>query len=138
MDKMLWKIDPRGNKFDAAFAASEAKHGLPSGMLRRMAYQESRFNPDALSPVGAIGILQFMPATAAAYKFNPRDPYASIEYAGLMMAQLFKQFGRWDYALAAYNWGSGNVTKWKQGLKTMPTETIAYMTQSTDLGINYA
>lgn len=135
MNSALWKIDPRGNKYDPAFVAAETANGLPAGLLRRMAYQESRFNPAVRSPAGAIGLMQFMPATAAAYGLNPLDPVASINAAGKMMLSLHKQFGRWDYALAAYNWGSGNLTKYLAGKRTMPAETVAYMAQASDLGL---
>lgn len=135
MSTTIWKLDPRGNKYDTAFTAAETAHGLPAGLLRRMAYQESRFNPTARSPVGASGLLQFMPATAKAYGIDPLDPFASITAAAKMMQSLHKQFGRWDYALAAYNWGSGNLTKFIAGARTMPAETVAYMAQASDVGV---
>lgn len=132
---MVWKIDPRGNKYDAAFTAAEQANGLPAGLLRRMAYQESRFNPAAKSPVGALGLMQFMPATARDFGINPLDPFASIKAAGLYMARLHRSTGTWGDALAAYNWGLGNVQKWKAGQRTMPAETVAYMTQAADVGV---
>lgn len=109
------------------------RHGLPAGLLRRMAYQESRFNPSARSPVGALGILQFMPTTAAEFKINPLDPFASIEAAGKYMAQLKKSTGTWTGALAAYNWGIGNVQR--KGLSAAPKETVAYMAMAADVGV---
>jgi soluble lytic murein transglycosylase-like protein len=128
-----WRLDPRGNKYDAAFTTAEHKHGLPAGLLRRMAYQESRFNPSAKSPVGALGLMQFMPATAAQFGINPLDPFASIEAAGKYMASLFRQTGSWTGALAAYNWGIGNVLK--KGLGRAPNETVAYMSMAADVGV---
>lgn len=135
INSAVWSIDPRGNQYDAQFTATELKYGLPKGLLRRMAYQESRFNPAAKSPVGASGLMQFMPATAAAYGFDPLNAVYSIEYAGQMMHGLYKTFGQWGLALAGYNWGSGNVAKFLAGTKTMPAETIAYMKQATDVGV---
>lgn len=129
----IWKIDPRGNKFDPLFDAAEKANGLPPGLLRRMAYQESRFNPEARSPVGALGLMQFMPATAKEFNINPLNPAQSIAAAGKYMAQLHKQAGNWKGAVAAYNWGIGNVLR--KGLAKAPAETIAYMQIAADVGV---
>lgn len=129
----LWKIDPRGNKFDPYFSSTEKKYNLPAGLLRRMAYQESRFNPSARSPVGALGLMQFMPATAKGFGINPLDPIQSIQTAGLYMSQLYRQTGSWSAALAAYNWGIGNVQR--KGLAAAPKETVAYMAMAKDVGV---
>jgi len=133
MNSVIWKIDPRGNKYDAAFAAAERANGLPAGLLRRMAYQESHFNPNARSPVGAVGLMQFMPATARDFGIDPLDPFQSITAAGRYMAQLYRMAGSWRGAVAAYNWGIGNVLK--KGLSAAPRETVAYMQIATDVGV---
>lgn len=133
VNSALWKIDPRGNKYDAAFAAAEQANGLPAGLLRRMAYQESHFNPSARSPVGALGLMQFMPATAADFGINPLDPFQSIAAAGRYMAQLYRMAGSWRGAVAAYNWGIGNVQR--KGLAAAPKETVAYMQIAADVGV---
>lgn len=129
----VWKIDPRGNKYDPLFSAAESRYGLPAGLLRRMAYQESRFNPAARSPVGAVGLLQFMPATAKQFGINPLDAGQSIDAAGKYMAQLRKQAGSWTAAVAAYNWGIGNVLR--KGIAAAPPETVAYMKIASDVGV---
>ena len=134
VNSTVWKLDPRGNQYDAEFAAAEKANGLPAGLLRRMAYQESRFDPAAKSPAGALGLMQFMPKTAASMGFSPLDPHASIKNAGIMMRGLIKQFGRVDYALAAYNWGAGNMSRYLAGQTKMPAETVAYMQQAADVG----
>lgn len=129
-----WKIDPRGNKYDALFTAAEKANGLPAGLLRRMAYQESRFNPSAHNArSGASGILQFMPATAKEYGINPLDPVQSIAAAGKYMAKLYKIAGSWKGALAGYNWGIGFVQR--KGLAAAPAETVAYMKIADDVGV---
>jgi soluble lytic murein transglycosylase-like protein len=133
LNSAFWKVDPRGNKYDAQFLATEKQYGLPSGLLRRMAYQESRFNPLARSPVGALGLMQFMPKTAAQFNINPLDPVQSIKAAGLYMSQLYRQTGTWSAALAAYNWGIGNVKN--KGLAKAPAETLAYMKMAKDVGV---
>ena len=102
----------RAQPYLKAFADAESKYGLPADLLKRVAYQESRYNADASSPVGAIGLMQFMPATAASLGFNPADPFASIEGAGKYLSQLFARFHDWKLAIAAYNAGPGNVSKY--------------------------
>lgn len=102
----------RAQPYLKAFADTEAKYGLPTDLLKRVAYQESRYNADATSPVGAIGLMQFMPATAKDMGFDPADPFASIEGAGKYLAQLYARFHDWKLAIAAYNAGPGNVSKY--------------------------
>ena len=71
---------------------------------------ESNFNPFAVSPAGAAGIAQFMPATAAAYGLDdPFDAEAAIDAQAHLMADLLAQFGDPSLALAAYNAGPGPV-----------------------------
>lgn len=131
--KVVWKVDPRGNQFDPYFTAAEQRNGLPAGLLRRMAYQESRFNPSARSPVGAVGLMQFMPATAKDWGVNPLDPVSSIDGAGRYMAYLYRNTGTWTKALAAYNWGLGNVLR--KGMAAAPAETLAYVAIAADVGV---
>lgn len=130
----------RAAPFLAAFAASELKYGLPRDLLNRVAYQESRYNPDAVSPVGAIGLMQFMPATAADFGINPKDPFQSIDAAGKYLAQLYRQFNSWPAAIAAYNWGPGNMKKHltkygRLNVASLPEETRKYLSIAGDIGI---
>ena len=71
---------------------------------------ESNFNPFAVSPAGAAGIAQFMPGTAAAYGLDdPFDAEAAIDAQAHLMADLLRQFGSVELALAAYNAGPAPV-----------------------------
>jgi hypothetical protein len=106
---------------------------IPPGFFVRQIQQESGFNPDATSSAGAIGIAQFMPATAAALGFDPHDPDVSLRMAALYMAQKQANYhGDYAKALAAYNAGDGTVqaaisrceTTW---LSCMPQETQHYV-----------
>ena len=56
---------PENAQIIGLLRAAESKYGIPPGLLVRQAWQESRFNPNAISPAGAKGLMQFMPATAA-------------------------------------------------------------------------
>lgn len=87
---------------------------------------ESAGNPNAVSPAGAQGLFQFMPATAKAYGVNPFDPQSAAVGAARMYGDLSKQFGGGvPSMLAAYNWGSGNLTK--KGIQNAPQETRDYI-----------
>ena len=71
---------------------------------------ESNFNPFASSPVGAQGIAQFMPETAASYGLrDPFDPVEAIDAQAHLMSDLIRQFDSPQLALAAYNAGPGAV-----------------------------
>lgn len=89
-------------------AATQA--GINPEIFVKQIVQESGFDPNAVSPAGAVGIAQFMPATAAECGVNPHDPISSLYGAARLMARLCNQYG-WDYAkaLAAYNSGPGTV-----------------------------
>jgi len=135
--------DARDNeiKYRPAISAAEIENGIPRGLLARLLYQESRYRTDIItgttrSRTGAVGIAQFMPATAAEMGVNPLDPFSSINGAARYLARMFKQFGRWDYALMAYNWGPGNVASYiRSGYGTrgqeIPKETTDYVAQIT-------
>jgi soluble lytic murein transglycosylase-like protein len=83
--------------------------GIAPDLFVRQINQESGFNPWAVSPAGAIGIAQFMPATAAGLGINPRDPIQSLRGAAQLMAGYARQYGVYAQALAAYNAGPGTV-----------------------------
>jgi hypothetical protein len=84
--------------------------GIPPVYFVRQIQQESGFNPNAVSPAGAVGIAQFLPGTAAGLGINPWDPIQALNGAAKLMANYARQYGG-DYAkaLAAYNGGSGTV-----------------------------
>jgi len=90
--------------------AAAAKYGVPADLLRATAYVESRWNPTAGSGKGAVGVLQLMPETAKNLGVTDRtDPKQNIEGGAKFLASLYKKAGSWSVALAAYNWGPGNV-----------------------------
>lgn len=125
-----WKKAKNADKYLPALRAAELKYGLPQDLLSRMAYQESRFRDDIVtgtlkSVAGAVGLMQIVP------RFHPNvDPLnvsAAIDYAARYVRDLHRQFGSWRLAVAAYNAGPGNVTKY-DGVPPFP-ETQNYVNQ---------
>ena len=108
----------------------EKQNGLPAGLLSVQQQAESNFDPRAVSPAGAQGIAQFMPATAAEYGIDPFDPMQSAQAQAKMMGGLLKKYqGDVPSALAGYNWGQGNVDR--KGLDNAPAETRKYIAKIT-------
>jgi hypothetical protein len=95
-----------------AFADTAKKNRLDESLLMAQAYQESQFNPNAISPKGAKGFSQFMPETAKQYGLtDPANPIKSIEAQGRMMRDLMDKFKNDEaLALAGYNAGPNAVT----------------------------
>jgi soluble lytic murein transglycosylase-like protein len=100
-------------------------------ILAAVAKQESGFRVDVCSRAGACGLFQFMPQTAAAYAVDRTSPESSTRGAAFYLSKLQARFGNIGLALAAYNWGQGNLAKWRstKGAKTstIPAETRSYV-----------
>lgn len=96
----------------AALQAASAKYTVPLAVLTGVAYVESRFDNSVVSPVGAIGVMQLMPRTAAALGVDPYNATQNIMGGAKYLSALYKKYGNWNQAFAAYNWGPGNVDKY--------------------------
>jgi hypothetical protein len=94
------------------FRSAAAKHGLPASVLQAVAKHESGFNPRAVSPAGAQGLMQLMPSTAKGLGVNPFDPAQAVDGAARILSGNLQRFGSLDKALAAYNAGPGAVQKY--------------------------
>ncbi|EDM2047153.1 lytic transglycosylase domain-containing protein [Salmonella enterica subsp. enterica serovar Muenchen] len=107
----------------------EAKYNLPPGLLRSVAIAESGGNQFAVSRAGAMGLFQFMPQTAKEFGLRGNDafdPAKSADAAARKLGGLMRFFhGDLAKALAAYNWGEGNVQR--KGLAAAPEETRNYV-----------
>jgi hypothetical protein len=113
-------------------AAAHSNH-LPVPFLTRVIWRESSFRARAISPVGALGIAQFMPGTARERGLaNPFDPEEAIPKAADFLADLRRQFGTLANAAAAYNAGPARVANWLQGRGDLPVVTQSYMRFVTD------
>jgi hypothetical protein len=88
------------------------EHGVPEDLFLTLVQAESAWRPDAKSSAGAIGLAQLMPGTAEGLGVNPHDPKDNLRGGAKYLKQQYDKFGRWDYALAAYNAGPGAVDKY--------------------------
>jgi cell wall-associated NlpC family hydrolase len=93
------------------FTQAGSRHGVDPAVLAGMARTESNFTSSAVSASGARGLMQFMPATAAALGVDTSDAASSIDGAARYLSSLTEQFGSTPLALAAYNAGPGTVSR---------------------------
>lgn len=101
---------------------------LPVGLLTRLLWTESHFQADAVSPKGALGMAQFMPATADERGLSdPFDPAKAIPQAARLLADLDHRFDNSGLAIAAYNAGSKRVSDWLSNTGSLPKETQDYV-----------
>ena len=110
------RLSGTGKSYDLAAIYKEAAetYGISEDLLKAIGYVESRFDPNATSGVGAMGIMQLMPDTAAGLGVTDAyDPYENIMGAAKLLKGLSDMYGG-DISLmaAAYNAGSGNVAKY--------------------------
>ena len=138
------RMTTRGSRYLFHIVDEVEKRGMPAE-LALLPFVESAFVTHAVSSAKATGMWQFMPATGRdfdlkqnIFRDDRRDVLASTRAALDYLGRLYKQFGDWHLALAAYNWGQGNVQKavarnQKLGLPTdyaslkMPDETRYYV-----------
>lgn len=99
-------------KFLALAKAAARKHNIPEDLFLRLVQQESGWNQGAVSPKGATGLAQLMPGTAANLGVDASDPQQNLEGGARYLAMMYKRFGSWRLALAAYNAGPQAVEKY--------------------------
>jgi membrane-bound lytic murein transglycosylase D len=140
----IYRMVERSRKYLFHIVEELERRSMP-GELALLPYIESAFNPQAVSVAKAAGMWQFMPATGKgfdlkqnAFRDDRRDVLASTRAALDYLQSLYNMFDDWHLALAAYNWGQGNVRKAiernrRMGLEigyqelNMPNETRLYV-----------
>ena len=152
------------DRYDSLFQFYGAQNGVDWKLLKAQVRAESGFDPDARSKCGAVGLAQFMARTWEEWRdgtpgvqgaegskqkaegsqqlpnlvnLDPRDPEDAIRAQAAYMAWLLRRFGdNLDMALAAYNWGAGNLAKAIRQVGPLfmtlaPKETRDYTTRIT-------
>ncbi|MGN6584886.1 MAG: lytic transglycosylase domain-containing protein [Rhizobiaceae bacterium] len=103
-------------------------NGLPRDFFARLIWKESRFDANAVSPVGAEGIAQFMPGTAKLRGLaDPFDLDQALPASAAYLAALRKDYGNLGLAAAAYNAGENRVSHWLLSGGFLPIETEDYV-----------
>lgn len=100
---------------------------LPLGFFTNLIWRESRFDHDAISPVGAMGIAQFMPDVADKLSLDAFDSRSALPASARLLRTLRARFGNLGLAAAAYNAGPKRVSDWLEGRSALPKETQDYV-----------
>ncbi len=116
---------------NALFTAAQ-DNGLPVQFFANLIWQESGLHNNTVSRAGALGIAQFMPATAKENGLDdPFDPHQAIPASAKLLQQLRGQFGNLGFAAAAYNAGPRRVSDWLASGHALPRETLDYVMRVT-------
>lgn len=115
-----------------AIARASARFAIPQGLIHSVIAAESNFMVRAVSPKGAMGLMQLMPRTWAELRLryalgaDPFDPCDNITAGTAYLRELLDRYGDPGF-LAAYNAGPGRYEAYLQGAKRLPAETLAYV-----------
>ena len=135
--------------YDQIVIGHAHNYDLDPALLSAVIYRESKFDPQARSSSGAIGLMQLLPATAKGIalhtggnKFRVSDlynPEINVRYGSFYLRRLLNKYGDTSLALAAYNAGQANVDGWlAQGKGIAFAETREYVAKVLELRDIYA
>ena len=127
-------------RYESIVRGHARNYDLDPALLAAVIYTESRFDPEARSSAGAIGLMQLLPDTARGIalrtggaKFVVEDLYVpelNVRYGAWYLRNLLNRYGDERTALAAYHAGQGNVDRWRaEGVDIQFPETRSYVTK---------
>jgi soluble lytic murein transglycosylase len=136
-------------RYEEIIRGHAQNYSLDPQLVAAVIYQESKFDPDAVSPSGAVGLMQLLPSTGQGIadrtggeNWTPDDlknPELNIRYGSWYLRHLLDKYGDEKLALAAYNAGQTNVDRWRdQGVGIQFPETRAYVERVQKLKRTYA
>jgi soluble lytic murein transglycosylase len=125
-------------RYEEIVTTHARNYDLDPALLAAVIYTESRFDADARSPAGALGLMQLLPDTGKAIALRTGgdrfvvadllDPEINVRYGSWYLRELRRKYGDTATALAAYHGGQGNVDRWReQGVGIQFPETRAYV-----------
>ena len=134
---------PKLRTYEPMLKTASIEFAIELALLKAIMAAESGFNPEAVSPKGAIGLMQIMPLTAERYGLlgdrkksieqKLQDPKTNIRLGARYLADLFKRFpGQQDLVIASYNAGEGAVQQYRNAIPPYP-ETRNYVELVTQL-----
>ncbi|ANT60926.1 transglycosylase [Salipiger sp. CCB-MM3] len=129
-------IRPSHTAYDTCQAIEHfaRRNGLSPGFFARLLWQESRFDPHALSPANAQGIAQFIPSTAKLRGLkDPYNPAEALEYSAQYLGELARHYGNQGLAAVAYNGGEARADGLIARTGGLALETINYVAIITGL-----
>ncbi|MCM0080626.1 transglycosylase SLT domain-containing protein [Geomonas sp. Red32] len=129
---------PVSGGLDGIIQKASQRYGVDGGLIKAVIKAESDFNPRAVSPVGAQGLMQLMPSTARGLGVTDAfDPEQNVMAGTRFLKDLLSRYGgNVDEALAAYNWGPGRVDR--HGTDRLPKETRLYLAKVKSYYSQYA
>lgn len=136
-------------RYEAIVQGHARNYRLDPALLAAVIYQESKFDPDAKSAQGAIGLMQLLPDTAKGIASRTGgggfvvadlyEPELNVRYGAWYLRHLLDKYGDEETALAAYNAGQGRVNEWRErGEGIAFAETRAYVARVEKLKRVYA
>lgn len=126
-----------GNRYDDIIDQTARSFGIEADLVRAVIKAESDFDAGSLSPKGAMGLMQLMPETASDLSVkNPFDPVENITGGTRYLKMLLDRYnGDTSSALAAYNWGMGNLDR---NPDRLPAETKTYVSRVNSYYLEYS
>ena len=137
-------------RYEHVIVGHARNYDLDPALLAAVIYRESKFDPEARSRSGAVGLMQLLPSTAKGIALHTggtrfvvsdlTDPEINVRYGSFYLRRLLRKYGDERLALAAYNAGQRNVDEWiaEDGGRIAFPETRAYVSQVLELRDVYA